>query len=35
VDNGFVMANDGMGFQITIPTIFIGRIDGQNLIDYI
>jgi hypothetical protein len=24
-----------MGFEVTIPTIFIGREDGQKIVDYI
>jgi len=25
------MKNDGMGFEVSIPTIFISREDGKNI----
>lgn len=32
VKSNFVLANDGMGFKVSIPTIFIGKLDGEKLV---
>lgn len=35
VHNKLILSNDGMGFEVSIPTIFIGKEDGEKIMNYL